>query len=103
MALHLTNTFNVGDDATLELAGASYVTTAQIGAQTYVFVAGKFDSGVSVFTLEDDGTLQNVFNIADNNTMPLGGAFAVATAVVAGTTYLYVSGISDSGITAFSV
>jgi len=42
--------FRNDDDATLELSGASYVTTAQVGDATYVFVASKFDSGVSVFS-----------------------------------------------------
>ena len=41
MALSLINSFNVGDNATLELGGASYVTTAVVGGITYVFVAGK--------------------------------------------------------------
>ena len=48
MALSLINSFNVGDDATLELGGASYVTTAVVGGTTYVFVSGKGngDNGV---------------------------------------------------------
>ncbi|MEJ0074051.1 MAG: VCBS domain-containing protein [Alphaproteobacteria bacterium] len=105
MTLSLINSFNVADDATLQLGGASYVTTAVIGETTYVFVTGKSggDNGVSVFSLGDDGTLTNVFNVADNATMNLGGAFALTTAVVSGTTYLFVSGVADYGITVFSV
>ena len=66
MPLILTNSFNVTDNATLKLDGASYVTTALVGGITYVFVAGKDDNGVSVFSLGADGTLTNVFNFADN-------------------------------------
>src|SRR5262249_4744052 len=103
MALNLINSFNVGDDTTLELDGASYVTTATVGGITYVFVAGKADNGISVFALNADGTLTNVFNVADNATMTLGGAFALTTAVVGGTTYLFSSSVGDYGISVFSV
>ena len=103
MALSFINSFNVGDNATLELGGASYVTTAAVGGTTYVFVAGKGDNGLSVFSLNADGTLTNVFNIADNAIMNLGGAFALTTTVVGGTTYLFASAVNDSGVSVFSV
>ncbi|MGB9367057.1 MAG: VCBS domain-containing protein, partial [Xanthobacteraceae bacterium] len=105
MALSLINSFNVGDNATLQLGGASYVTTAAIGGTTYVFVTGKGggDNGVSVFSLGANGALTNVFNVADNNTTNLGGAFALTTAVVGDTTYLFVCGVNDSGVSVFSV
>jgi hypothetical protein len=45
----LVNVDNVSDGGTLELDGASSVHTAQIGANTYLFVAGYNDDGVSVF------------------------------------------------------
>jgi VCBS repeat-containing protein len=105
MAISLINSSNVGDNATLQLGGASYVTTAVVGDTTYVFVTGKGggDNAVSVFSLGDDGTLTNVFNVADNNTTNLGGAFALTTAVVGDTTYLFVCGVNDSGVSVFSV
>ena len=103
MALSLINSFNVGDNAELELGGASYVTTAAVGGTTYVFVAGKGDNGVSVFSLGADGTLTNVFNVADNAAMSLGGAFALTTRAIGDTTYLFVTGVSDYGVTVFSV
>jgi large repetitive protein len=105
MALSLINSFNVGDDATLQIGGASYVTTAVVGETTYVFVTGKGngDNGVSVFSLGDDGGLTNVFNIADNNTMNLGGAFALTTKVIGDATYLFVCGVNDGGVSVFSV
>ena len=105
MAISLINSYNVSDNGTLQLGGASYVTTAVVGGTTYVFVTGKGngDNGVSVFSLNTDGTLTNVFNFADNNTTNLGGAFALTTAVVGGTTYLFVGGVNDSGMSVFSV
>ena len=52
MALHIHNTDNVSDDATLELDGAAGVTTAVVGGTTYLFVTGNFDNGVSAFALD---------------------------------------------------
>lgn len=48
----LTNVDNVTDDATLELDGASGVTTAVVGGTVHLFVAGFFDDGVSAFALD---------------------------------------------------
>ena len=83
--------------------GASYVTTAAVGGVTYVFVASRIDDGVSVFSLAADGALTPVFDFADNALTNLGGAFALTTAVVGGTTYLYTAAITEYGLTGFSV
>jgi 6-phosphogluconolactonase (cycloisomerase 2 family) len=103
MALHIHNTANVSDDATLELDGAVAVTTAVVGGTTYLFVTGRDDDGVSVFSVADDGTLANVDNVSDDATLELAGPGSVTTAVVGGTTYLFVTGIDDSGVSVFSV
>ena len=47
------------------------------------------DNGVSVFSLGADGTLTNVFKSPTTALTNLGGAFALTTAVVGGTTYLF--------------
>ena len=99
----LTNVDNVTDDATLELDGASGVTTAVVGGTTYLFVTGLNDDGVSVFSVAADGTLTNVDNVTDDATLELDGAFGVTTAVVGGTTYLFVTGAIDDGVSVFSV
>ena len=103
MAPSLTNISNISDSGTLELDGASYVTTALIGGITYVFVAGRVDAGVSVFSLAADGTLSPVFDFADNALTSLDGAFALTSVVVGGTTYLYTAAITEYGLTGFSV
>jgi VCBS repeat-containing protein len=99
----LSNMHNVADDATLELDGARSVATAVVGGMTYLFVAGFADDGVSVFSVGDDGSLANVHNVADNATLRLRGADGIATAVIAGTTYLFVTGFSDNGVSVFAV
>jgi len=103
MAFHLTNIGNVSDDATLELDGAGRVATAIAGTTTYLFVVGFTDDGVSVFSVAADGTLTNVDNVTDDGTVVLNGPDGVTTAVVAGTPYLFVSSISESGVSVFSV
>jgi hypothetical protein len=50
----LTNVANVTDDATLALNRPLGVTTAVIGGIPHMFVAGHYDSGVSVFALDGD-------------------------------------------------
>ena len=77
MASSLTNISNITDGGTLELVGASYVTTAVVGGVTYVFVASRVDDGVSVFSLGANGALTPVFDFPDNAQTSLGGAFAL--------------------------
>ncbi len=71
-----------------------------------MFATGSIDDGVSVFSLAADGTLTNVAvggNIADGGALELDGAVAVTTALLNGTTYLFVAGIEDDGISVFCV
>jgi 6-phosphogluconolactonase (cycloisomerase 2 family) len=103
MALHLTNTDNVTDDATLNLDDASGVATAIVGGTTYLFATGGIDGGVSVFAAAADGTLTNVHNVSDDATLELDGAAGVTTAVIGGATYLFVTGLLDDGVSVFSV
>jgi len=99
----LANVDNVTDDATLELLGARGVTTAVVGGVTYLFVTGNIDDGVSVFSVAADGTLTNVDNVTDAGVLELDGAFGVTTAAIGATTYLFVTGIDDDGVSVFSV
>ena len=99
----LTSVFNITDDATLELNGATFLSTAVVSGTTYLFVAGEIDNGVSVFSVASDGALTPVFDIDDDGTLQLNGASSVSTAVVSGTTYLFVAGEIDSGVSVFRV
>ena len=100
----LRNVANIEDDANLQLSGSGSVTTAQIGSATYLFVAGYFDNGVSVFEVAGDGSLTNVDNITDNTgDLQLSGAQFVTTAQVGSATYLFVTGESDNGVSVFEV
>ena len=99
----LVNTANVSDNASLLLNGAYALTTAEVSGRTYLFVAGFFDDGVSVFRVTDDGALINTANVSDTANLLIGGAREVTTAEVGGTTYLFVTGIIDNGFSVFRV
>ena len=99
----LTSVFNISDAGTLALNGAASVSTAVVSGTTYLFVAGFFDDGVSVFSVASSGALTSVFNIDDDLTVALNGAISLSTAVVSGTTYLFVAGVDDDGVSVFSV
>ena len=74
-----------------------------VAGKTFLFAAGRFDDGVSVFEVSAAGFLTNVFNITDDATLALDGAQALTTAVIAGTTYLFVAGFADDGVSVFAV
>ena len=58
---------------------------------------------MSVFRVGDTGALANVTNVTDGGSLELDGARSVTTAVVAGTTYLFVAGSVDDGVSVFRV
>ena len=93
----------INDAGALELAGAQSVSTAVVSGMTYLFVAGFSDSGVSVFSVASNGALTSVFNISDAGSLELNGTRSMSTAVISGTTYLFVAGAIDSGVSVFRV
>ena len=98
----LVNVHNVGDDALLALDGAGAMTTAVIGATTYLFVVSRQDWAIAVFEVAADGALTHVTNINDP-AAELDGALGVTTAMVGGTRYLFATGNTDNGVSAFSL
>ena len=70
---HMTN---VIDGASRELDGAAQLKTATIGANTFLFVAGRNDNGVSSFRIDiDDGVTINGTNngdLVDGTSAPAG-------------------------------
>jgi hypothetical protein len=99
----LTSVANLSDNGTFELDGVKGLTTAVIGGNTFLFAAGGVDDGVSVFQVGAGGGLTHTSSVTDNATLKLDGASDVATAVVGGVTYLFVTGASDNGVSVFSV
>ena len=58
---------------------------------------------MSVFSVGNDGGLNNVTNVSDDSSLELDGVASVTTAVVGSITYLFVAGQSDDGVSVFSV
>ena len=75
-----------------------------VDGNTYLFVAGQADNGVSVFRVNTNGSLTNVYNVTDDAThaadrrqrhrRPRGSATS---------TYLYTAGTTENGISIFRV
>ena len=91
---------NDGDANTLKLDGAIEATTARVGEVTYLFVTGFNDNGFSVFSVADDGMVDNVTNVS-GGALELDGAYGVITAKVGERQYLFVAGVNDNGVSVF--
>jgi len=95
--------FDLADTGVFELDGVKGLTTAVVNGTTYLFAAGGVDDGVSVFSVSNAGVLIHASSTTDAGALELDGASDVATAVVGGVTYLFVSGSVDNGVSVFSV
>lgn len=94
------------DDNTLQLMGSFGVHTLSVGESTFLYVAGFQDDGVSAFELGADGSLTNIQNIdggPPTGPLEIDQAANFASVAVGGTSYLYVNGADDDGISAFRV
>ena len=101
----LTNTANYddADNTNFGFDGAMSVTSAIIGTKTFVFIAGQYDSQVTVMQLNTNGTMTYVDSVTNSGDLNLYYPSDLTTATVNGTTYLFVGGTSSSGISVFSV
>tara|TARA_R110002072_G_scaffold1266_3_gene10310 strand:+ start:678 stop:9347 length:8670 start_codon:yes stop_codon:yes gene_type:complete len=99
----LTNVDNVVDDATLYLNGAVGLTAYELDGTTHLFVSANIDNGISVFSVANDGTLTNTFNIGDSVALEIDSVKHTTIYEAGGATYLYASGQGDDGISVFTV
>ena len=79
------------------------MTTAEVGGMTYLFVAGYWDDGVSVFSVANNGSLNNVDNVSDDSSLLLDGARSVTTAEVGGNDLSLCRWLFDDGVSVFRV
>ena len=89
----------------LELAGVPGVATAVINHHTFLFAAAQDDDGISSFQVSPAGVLTNKDNVddTDDTDFELNVPTSVATAVVAGKTFLFATGDVDNGVSVFQV
>lgn len=99
----LSNVANVSDTATIALNGAYATTSLTTATDTFVFVGGRVDNGVSAFKLGADGSLTETDTIFNSTGLEIANVFALATATVGGNHYLVASGEGSDGLSVFSV
>ncbi len=92
------------------LKGIYAVTTSQVNTKAYIFTAAHIDNGISVFEINDTGTLHNLQNIADNpgcagakDELCLADVRSLATIKTKVAHYLFVAGLGDNGISVFRI
>ena len=103
MVLNLAPADQIGDDSTLELDGASGITTFQIGSHTYAAVASFTDDGVQILNVTDPSDIAATDQINDNNTLELNGASGITTFQIGSHTYAAVASFTDSGVQILNV
>ncbi len=91
------------DSSATALDGAIGMETATINSKTFLFASGRYDSGISVFSINSDGSLQHIQTTFDNASMALQGTFTLESAILNGNHYLFASGTGDSGVSVFSI
>jgi hypothetical protein len=103
----LVNKDNVddGDNAAFELSAANGIAAAVVGGNTFLFVGGFVDDGVSVFQVDSNGDLTNKDNVddADIAGLELDGVLGLTTAQVGTKTFLFTAGFNDNGVSVFEV
>lgn len=93
----------VTNSGSSQLTGARDLYSVAMGNDTYVYVAGLVGDGITRFDLGSDGSLSGGTSIPDTATLELQGAVSFASAAIGSSTYLYVNGFDDDGISAFRV
>ena len=109
------NTFRVAGDGrltslgqtveggSLELDGVRALATTIIGGTAYLIAGGGVDDGVSIFSVAANGTLTNVGNVVDSGGVNLNGVSDIAIAVINGTTFVFIAGADDNGVSVYSM
>ena len=97
----IANRGTVFDNGIRALDGANSATTTVVDGTPFLFVTGYTDDGVSVFSIGNNGALNNMNNVTDNGDLELDGARSVTTAEVGGRIFLFVAGEIDDGVSVF--
>ncbi len=95
---NVTATDQITDDATLELNGATGITTFQAGGKTYAAVASSADNGVQILDVSDPSDISATDQITDDATLELEDATGITTFQAGGSTYAAVASSDDDGV-----
>lgn len=98
----VTNVSNTGDGGSLHLRDVESLATGVVGGRTLVFAVGKDDDGLSVFELNDDGTLTNLYNLDDTGSLGIENLNEIHFVESGGNAFLIAGGEEDQ-LDVFSV
>lgn len=99
----LTDAGQVYDDTSLLIDSARDTVIKEIGGTPYLFVAGRGDHGVQVFSVASDGSLTATSQISDDTSLALNRPIDIKLEEIGGETYLFVVGKDDNGVQVLSV
>ncbi len=99
----LENVANVAYGSILGRSGASFVTTADVGGNTYLYAVGSFGKGFRAFRVAANGSLENVYNLDNSRGTEIFRVGRITTAEVGGSTYLFVAAQVDDRLNVFRV
>ncbi len=99
----LTSRHNINNTSAFVFDGPEGAHIASIDGKPYFFLSDIFDDDIKVFSIAEDGNLTLVDQVFDNDNTYLERALPVTTTVIGGTTYLFVGGDEDDGVSVFSV
>ena len=86
------------DNISLELAGATSITTFKSGGHTYVAVAAYLDDGVQILDVTNPPNIIAAGSIQDTPSLKLNGAQGITTFESGGHTYAAVASYSNDGV-----
>ncbi len=91
----ITNVSNIADAGSLHLDGVVSLASGGVGGWTLTFAAGSNDGGISVFELNDDGSLTNLFNLDDDGSLDLNALRDISFVESGGNAFLLADGRED--------
>ncbi len=103
MPLDSARAFDLPDAASRALNGVSDLAIAEVGAATYLITSGFQDDGLSVFALQEDGSLTDVMSVFDGPGTDVAGPFSVTTVTVGGAVYVLTAASGDDAVTVFAI
>ena len=100
---NITAAGSITNTDSLELDGATDITTFKSGGHIYAAVASFDDSGVQILNITDPSRITPAGNITNTSSLELSGAIGIATFESGGHTYAAVASFDDSGVQILNV
>ncbi len=99
----LTSVTDFDDAGVSPLTGVVALGTVVVEGISYVAAAARTDNGVTLLTIDADGQLAVADSVVDDAELEISGANDVEIVTFGDSTFMFVVGREDSGITAFRI